>query len=119
MPRTAGSWTGTQNEERSIDYVVLGLTVAGRVPAPSVEELAKYFDDRKALFTESKAGFLGAHPRRDRPHHRVSDADAKRAYEDRLARYSTPEVRGRAYRIPNDEEANKAVQRLKEKGTRP
>lgn len=45
----------------------------------------------------------------------VSDADAKRAYEDRLARYSTPERREvQQIVFPNDEEANKAVQRLKE-----
>ena len=47
VPRTAiEAFNRYQNEERSIDYVVLGLAVAGDIPAPSVEELAKYFDDR-------------------------------------------------------------------------
>ncbi|HEY6735375.1 MAG TPA: SurA N-terminal domain-containing protein, partial [Roseiarcus sp.] len=119
VPRTAiEAFNRYQNEERSIDYVVLGLAVAGDIPAPSVEELAKYFDDRKALFRAPeyrKLVFLALTPDEIARTIEVSDADAKRAYEDRLARYSTPERREvQQIVFPNDEEADKAAQRLKE-----
>ena len=38
-----------QNEQRSIEYVLLDSAQAGEIPAPSAEELAKYFDERKIL----------------------------------------------------------------------
>ena len=110
VPRTAiEAFNRYQNEERSIDYVVLGLAVAGDIPGPSVEELAKYFDDRKALFRAPeyrKLVFLALTPDEIARTIEVSDADAKRAYEDRLARYSTPERREvQQIVFPNDEEA--------------
>ena len=39
-----------QNEQRSIEYVSLGPAQAGDIPAPTDEELSKYFDERKILF---------------------------------------------------------------------
>jgi peptidyl-prolyl cis-trans isomerase D len=118
-PRTAlEAFNRYQNEERSIDYVVLGAAVAGDVPAPSAEELAKYFDDRKALFRAPeyrKLIFLALTPDEIARTIEVSNADAKRAYEDRLARYTTPERREvQQIVFPNQEDADKAAQRLKE-----
>src|SRR5689334_4406167 len=39
-----------QNEERTIEYVVLGKAQAGDIPDPSPEALAKYFEERKVVF---------------------------------------------------------------------
>src|SRR5262249_48304212 len=39
-----------QNEKRSIEYVALGPAQAGEIPAPTPEELSKYFEDRKPSF---------------------------------------------------------------------
>jgi len=119
VPKTAiEAFNRFQNEERSIDYVLLGPAAAGEIPAPSAEELAKYFEDRKALFRAPeyrKLFFLALTPDEIARTIEVSGADAKRAYEDRLARYSTPERREvQQIVFPNEEEADKAAQRLKD-----
>ncbi len=38
------------NETRALDYFVLGAAQAGDIGEPSPEALAKFFDERKALF---------------------------------------------------------------------
>src|SRR5262249_27551880 len=39
-----------ETEQRSVEFVVLGAAQAGDIPTPTPEELAKYFEERKALF---------------------------------------------------------------------
>ena len=39
-----------ENERRSVEYVVLGPAQAGDIAPPTPEALAKYFEERKALF---------------------------------------------------------------------
>ena len=39
-----------QNEKRTIEYLPFGPAQAGDIPAPTQEELQKYFDERKVLF---------------------------------------------------------------------
>src|SRR5437763_1084831 len=39
-----------QNEQRSIEYVLLDRAQAGEISAPAPEVLAKYYEDRKILF---------------------------------------------------------------------
>src|SRR5581483_1553241 len=39
-----------QNQERNISYLALGPAQAGDIPAPTDEQLTKYFDDRKIMF---------------------------------------------------------------------
>ena len=85
-----------QNEQRSIEYLVLGHAQAGDIPAPGDEVLAKYFEERKALFRAPeyrKLVVLSLTPGEIAQWISVSDEDAKRAYEDRRGRYSTPERR--------------------------
>jgi peptidyl-prolyl cis-trans isomerase D len=122
VPRTAiETFNRFQNEERNIDYVVLGPEAAGDIPTPSQDVLTKYFDDRKSLFRAPeyrKLIVLALTPDEIARTIEVSDAEAKRIYEDRLARYSTPERREvQQIVFPNEEEANKAAQRLKEGAT--
>jgi peptidyl-prolyl cis-trans isomerase D len=97
---------------------VLGPAVAGDIPEPSPEVLTKYFEDRKALFRAPeyrKVVLLALIPEEIAKTIEVSDADVKRAYEERLSRYTTPERRDLQQIVfPNQEEADKAAQRLKE-----
>jgi peptidyl-prolyl cis-trans isomerase D len=84
------------NEQRSIDYVLLDRAQAGDIPKPSPEELAKYFDDRKILFRAPeyrKLVIVSLIPSEQARWIEISDADLKRAYEERRARYVTPERR--------------------------
>ena len=39
-----------QNEQRTIEFLVLGPAQAGDVPAPTPEQLTKYFEERRVLF---------------------------------------------------------------------
>jgi peptidyl-prolyl cis-trans isomerase D len=119
VPKTAlEAFNRYQNEERSVDYVVLGPAVAGDIPEPSPEVLTKYFEDRKALFRAPeyrKVVLLALSPEAIAKSIEVSDADVKRAYDERLSRYTTPERRDLQQIVfPNQEEADKAAQRLKE-----
>ncbi|MBV8508577.1 MAG: SurA N-terminal domain-containing protein [Xanthobacteraceae bacterium] len=119
VPKTAlEAFNRYQNEERNVDYVVLGPAVAGDIPEPSPEVLTKYFEDRKALFRAPeyrKVVLLALSPETIAKSIEVSDADVKRAYDEHLSRYTTPERRDLQQIVfPNQEEADKAAQRLKE-----
>lgn len=119
VPKTAlEAFNRYQNEERNVDYVMLGPAVAGDIPEPGPEVLTKYFEDRKALFRAPeyrKVVLLALSPEAIAKSIEVSDADVKRAYDERLSRYTTPERRDLQQIVfPNQEEADKAAQRLKE-----
>lgn len=105
-----------ENEQRALDYVVLGPAQAGDIPAPSAEELAKYFADRKVLFRAPeyrKVVLLSVLPADVAATIEISDADVRRYYDDHRARYGTPEKR-RIEQIvfPNGEEAKAAAESL-------
>ena len=105
-----------QNEQRSIDYVLIDHTQAGDIPAPSEEELAKYFDERKVLFRAPeyrKLVVVSLIPSELAQWIEIPEADLKRAYEDRRARYVTPERRQiEQIDFPNTEAAQAAAQRI-------
>jgi peptidyl-prolyl cis-trans isomerase D len=105
-----------QNEQRSIEYVLLDRSLAGEVPPPSPEVLAKYFDERKILFRTPEYRNLvvvSLIPSEQARWIEVSDADLKRAYEERRARYVTPERRHiLQIDFPNAEAANAAAERI-------
>ena len=109
-----------QNEERSIEYVVLGSAQAGEIPAPTPEALAKYFEERKVLFRAPeyrKVLLLVLTPTELSSTIELSDADLKKGYEERKARFVTPERRQlQQIQFPNIEEARAAADRLA-KGT--
>ena len=119
VPKTAlEAFNRYQNEERNVDYVVLGPAAAGEISEPSPEILTKYFEDRQALFRAPeyrKVVLLALIPEEMAKTIEVSDADVKRAYEDRLSRFTTPERRDvQQIVFPNQEDADKAAQQLKE-----
>src|SRR5215471_11741405 len=105
-----------QNEQRSIEYVLLDRALAGDIPAPSPEVLAKYFDERKILFRTPeyrKLVIVSLIPSEQARWIEVSAEDLKRAYEERRARYVTPERRHLLQiDFPNAEAASAAAERI-------
>ena len=105
-----------QNEQRSIEYVVLDRAQAGEIPAPTPEQLAKYFEEHKIEFRAPeyrKIELLALTPAdlgRWKP---IDDADLRKAYEYNHARYITPERRHvRQIVFPNDADARAAADRI-------
>src|SRR5262245_37347668 len=105
-----------QNEQRSIEYVVLDRSLAGEIAPPPPGVLAKYFDERKILFRTPEYRNLvivSLIPSEQARWIEVSDADLKRAYEERRARYVTPERRHiLQIDFPNAEAASAAAERI-------
>jgi peptidyl-prolyl cis-trans isomerase D len=109
-----------QNEQRSIEYVLLDRALAGEIPSPPPEALAKYFEDRKILFRTPeyrKLVLVSLIPSEQARWIEISDADLKRAYEERRTRYVTAERRHIIQiDFPNAEAASAAAERIA-KGT--
>jgi peptidyl-prolyl cis-trans isomerase D len=85
-----------RNEERGIEYVVLGAPQAADIGEPTPEVLAKYFEERKVVFRAPefrKITLAVLTPADLASRTEVTDADLKKAYTDRRARYETPERR--------------------------
>src|SRR3954468_19772202 len=110
-----------QNEERAIEYVVLGAAEAGDVPQPTPDELAKYFAERKAAFRAPeyrKITVVTLTPDDLAAGFEISDADLKKAYADRKVRYETPERRHlKQIVFPNMDEAKAASDKLTQGAT--
>src|SRR6266403_915904 len=104
------------NEQRSIEYVLLDRALAGEIPPPSPEVLAKYFEERKILFRTPeyrKLVIVSLIPSELARWIEISDADLKRAYEERRARYITPERRHiLQVDFPNAGAASAAAERI-------
>ncbi len=105
-----------RDEERSIEYVTLDGSKVGDIAAPTPEQLASYFDERKVAFRAPeyrKVQLITLSPEEMARTIEISDEDAKRAYETRLSRYSTPERRHvQQIVFPNAEEAQKASDQI-------
>jgi len=105
-----------QNERRSIEYVLLDRALAGDIASPPPEVLAKYFEERKILFRTPeyrKLVIVSLIPSELARWIEISDADLKRAYEERRARYITPERRHiLQVDFPNAEAASAAAERI-------
>ena len=105
-----------RNEERAIEYVLLDRSQAGEIPAPTPEALAKYYEERKVLFRAPeyrKLVIVTLIPSEQAHWIEISDADAKRAYEERRSRYGTPERRHiQQIVFTNEEEARAAADRI-------
>jgi peptidyl-prolyl cis-trans isomerase D len=105
-----------QNEQRSIDYVKLDTAQAGAIDPPSPEALAAYFDDHKTQFRAPeyrKIAFVLITPEEIGKWTEVSDADARKLYEQRRDKLGTPEKREVSQMVfPNEEEAMAARNRI-------
>src|SRR5262245_51631989 len=105
-----------EGEQRAIEYVALDRSKAGEIAAPTPEELARYFDERKTLFRAPeyrKIALIVLSTADALPWISVSDADAKERYEQQRSRYGTPERRQIEQIVfPNADEARAAADRL-------
>ena len=104
------------NEQRAIDYVVVDGEKAGDIPAPTPEQIAAYFEEKKAQFSAPEyrsVVVLSVTPADIAKAAEVSDADAKQFYEANKGRFGTPEKR-QVEQIPfaTTEEAAAAAERL-------
>lgn len=85
-----------QNEQRTIDYVKLGATQAGTIDSPTADQLSGYFDAHKVQFRAPeyrKVAFVVLTPEEVAKWTVVSDDDARKIYEERKDKLSTPERR--------------------------
>ena len=109
-----------QNEKRTIEYIALTAAQAGDIPAPTPEQLSKYFEERKILFRAPeyrKLTLLSLTPADIAKPDAISDADAKAFYEQNKASFGTPEKRElRQMSFATAEEAAAAQEKLA-KGT--
>src|SRR5712691_10711678 len=109
-----------QNEQRAIEYVLLNRALAGDIAPPDPEVLAKYFEERKILLRapeHRKLVVVSLIPSEQARWIEISDADIKRTYEERRARYVTPERRHvEQIDFPSVEAAQAAAERIA-KGT--
>ena len=107
-----------EGEERAIEYLVLDAARAGDISPPAPEVLAKYFEERKALFRAPeyrKLVVLTVSPVESARWITVSDDDARKTYQDQRARYTTPERRHiQQIVFPNAAEARASADRLKQ-----
>jgi peptidyl-prolyl cis-trans isomerase D len=105
-----------EDEQRSVEYVVLDRAKAGDIPQPTPEELAQYFEGRKHLFRAPeyrKATLIVLSAADALMWISVSDDEARRAYEQRRQRYVTPERRRvQQMFFPSAAEARAASERL-------
>jgi peptidyl-prolyl cis-trans isomerase D len=105
-----------QNEERTIEYVLLDRKAAGDVEAPTPEVLQKYFDERKAAYRAPEYRKLVVLPISAVELARsieISDDEARRFYDGHRDRYGTPERRQLQQIVfPNAEEARAAAERI-------
>jgi peptidyl-prolyl cis-trans isomerase D len=105
-----------QDETRTLDYLSLGAAQAGDIPAPTAEDLTKYFDERKILFRapEYRKVVLVSLTAADQARWQtISDADAKKIYDTDIDKYGTPERRHiRQIVFPNADEARTASEKI-------
>lgn len=105
-----------QNERRDIEYLALGAAQAGAIPAPTPEQLGKYFEERKVLFRAPeyrKLTLLSLSPADLAKPDEVSDADAKAYYDQHKDAYGKPEKREvRQIVFPNDADAAAARDKI-------
>lgn len=101
-----------QNEQRTLDYMMLTAAQAGKIDPPSPEVLAAYFDERKQLFRAPeyrKIAVLALTPDELAKAVTISDEDAKKEFDQRREKYATPEKRQVLQIVfPNEDEAKAA-----------
>jgi peptidyl-prolyl cis-trans isomerase D len=104
------------NEQRSIEYMLLDRAKAGEVAPPTPEVLAKYFEDHKILFRAPeyrKLVVVALIASEQARWIEISDADLKRAYDERRTRFMTPERRDiHQILFPSAEDAKAAAERI-------
>ena len=105
-----------QNEQRDADYVVLTRALAGDIPPPAPDVLAKYYEERKVLFRAPeyrKATVLALTPDVIAATIEIAPTEVKEFYDKNISRFSVPEKRQIQQILFQDkDEAHKAADRL-------
>jgi peptidyl-prolyl cis-trans isomerase D len=105
-----------QNEQRSIEYVLLDRAQAGEIPAPPPEALAEYFEQHKGQFRAPeyrKLVIISLIPSEYAHWITISDEELRKAFEERRSSYSTPERRQLQQIVfPNGDDARAASERI-------
>src|SRR4051812_42184620 len=105
-----------QNEQRSVEHLKLGEAQARAIDPPSPEALAAYFEDHKAQFRAPefrKISFVAITPEEIGKWSSVSDEDARKIFDERRDKLSTPERRQVSQIVfPSVEEAQAARSRV-------
>jgi peptidyl-prolyl cis-trans isomerase D len=105
-----------QNETRTIRYLSLGPAQAGDIAAPTADELAKYFEERKVLFRAPEYRsivLVELTPDSLAQWQTISDADARKVYDENPDKFGTPERRHlRQILFPNADEAKAASEKI-------
>ncbi len=107
-----------RNESRSVDYFILPTSAVTEGPAPSENELKKYFADHEQAFRAKefrKITVLEVSPASIAKPAEVTDEDARKLYEDvKGKRYGTAEKREvRQLVFKTDKEAEEALAKIK------
>ena len=107
-----------ENEQRAIDYVTLDRARAGDIAPPTPDEIQSYYESQKSQFRAPEyrsAVIMTVTPAELARPENVSDADARRYYDNNLNRYGTPERRQLEQIVfPTLEEAQAAAARIGE-----
>jgi peptidyl-prolyl cis-trans isomerase D len=107
-----------QNQQRNIEFVTLGPAQAGDIPAPTPEQLSKYFEERKILFRAPeyrKVEVIAVTPEELGRWMEISEADIKAEFDAHRSRYVTPERRHVEQIVfPTLQEAEAAEARIKD-----
>ncbi|HEY7457189.1 MAG TPA: SurA N-terminal domain-containing protein [Xanthobacteraceae bacterium] len=107
-----------EGEERAVEFVALDRAQAKDVPAPSPSEIDKFYEDNKTAFRAPeyrKVVMLALTPETLANEIEISDADLRKAYEQRRDRMGTPERREIEQIVfPNVAEAEAASKRITE-----
>jgi peptidyl-prolyl cis-trans isomerase D len=107
-----------QTQQRNIEFVTLGTAQAGDIPAPTPEQLSKYFEERKILFRAPeyrKVEVIAATPEELGRWMEISEADIKAEFDAHRSRYVTPERRHVEQIVfPSMQDAEAAVGRIKD-----
>ena len=105
-----------QNEQRNIEYVQLGPAQAGDIPNPTPEQISEYFEKRKATFRAPeyrKLVVVRLSPDDVQKWLQITDADARKYYDDRKSRYTTPGRRQvQQIVFPSEDEARAAKEKI-------
>ena len=107
-----------QNQQRNIEYVTLGVAQAGDIPAPTPEQLSKYFEERKIMFRAPefrKIEVIAVTPEELGRWMEIPEADIKAEFDAHRSRYVTPERRHAEQIVfPTMQEAEAAEARIKD-----
>ncbi|NIK46124.1 peptidyl-prolyl cis-trans isomerase D [Variibacter gotjawalensis] len=119
VPKTyADVMNAYQNEQRSLEYVTLTAAQAGEIADPTPEQLTTYFDSRKQLFRAPeyrRIVIVRLSPEELAKWTTIADEDARKAYDERRARFTQAGQRQvQQIVFPSEEEARAAKKRLDE-----